>query len=137
MRNRLIVKFGAILALGVTLLPSAAVAQGRRSAAPQIPAAFQGDWDFARPCNADSDMQMHVRPREIGFYEDSATLRNVTVNSPTQVTLVVDMHIAGDEESSRQTMTLTLRDNGQRMTTQFGGRDSDPQERVRCGRAAH
>ena len=137
MRNRLVVKFGAIMALGVTVWASGAVAQARRSAASQIPAAFQGDWDHARPCSTDSDMQMHVQPREIGFYEDAVTVRNVTVNSPTQVTLLVDLHIAGDEESSRQTMTLTLRDNGQRMTTQFGGRDSDPQERVRCGRAAH
>jgi hypothetical protein len=98
----------------------------------QIPRAFRGSWGMANPCHPDSDMQMHVQSRVIHFYEDTANVRSVAVESPTRLTLGVDLHIAGDDGSSEQTLTMELRDNGTRVVVRYAGSATPPNTYVRC-----
>lgn len=87
----------------------------------ELPAGFVGKWDAPpRPCSTSyrAEMQLDVTPTALSFFESGGTIKNVKVNSPTDV--VADVAMSGEGETWERSMRMALTDNGKTLTIDEG-----------------
>jgi hypothetical protein len=99
------------------------------AAAATLPAAFVGKWDAPpKPCSTEyrAEMQLDITATELSFFESGGTVKNVKVNSPTDV--VAEVSMSGEGETWQKSMHMVLTDNGNTLTIDEGRTGI----RVRC-----
>ncbi|MGB3805843.1 MAG: hypothetical protein WA936_01450 [Erythrobacter sp.] len=100
-------------------------------AAGGIPRRFQGVWDYAQGiCDPASDLRVEIEDDRITFYESLGEVDEVTVRSPSEVAVELDME--GEGESWENTLLLTLSDDGETLTPRNADGSDNPMPRTRC-----
>lgn len=97
-----------------------------------IPARYQGVWDYEKgTCDPASDMRMEIEGQRIGFYESLGTVTGTTIENGDAI---VALDMEGEGETWKNTLRLSLVDNGERLHVTDGSAPKSPDEypRKRC-----
>lgn len=99
-----------------------------------IPSRFQGVWDYEDgTCVAESDLRMHIKAREITFYESYGTVSGVRQEGDDAI---VDLAMEGEGETWEQSLRLSLVAEGEdlRLHTSDPTKPKEPDDlpRKRC-----
>ncbi|MEL6530671.1 MAG: hypothetical protein AAGK01_10515 [Pseudomonadota bacterium] len=110
------------------------IALKQAEAGTDIPAPFQGVWDYERgSCAPESDLRMEIKDRSITFYESYGAVSDVRGDAGDTI---VDLAMEGEGEKWKQSLRLSLVGEGaeQRLHTSDASKPKQPDElpRKRC-----
>lgn len=98
--------------------------------AAQIPASFQGTWDYeGGTCAPESDLRLNIEASAITFYESYGELVSVESIDPFAVSL--DLKMSGEGESWTQRLDLRLVDAKMGLLVRDGERPGSSEELIR------
>lgn len=83
--------------------------------AQDIPAAFQGVWDYVEgACDPASDLRIDIRPDAMQFYESMGEVTSIEVDSANRI--VVSLNMEGEGETWQMDRVFTLTNEGETLT---------------------